>query len=51
MRSQKSAKAVSYDDSALLLRGILAVLVQRERRDGVTMDDLAATLKRGDGAR
>jgi len=30
----------------LVLRAILSVLIERERRSGVTMDELAATLAR-----
>jgi len=46
MRTKKAAAAPSCDEPTALLRGVLAVLIQRERREGVSLDELAATLRR-----
>lgn len=39
-------KPETHDVVAVLLRGVIALLAARERRDGRTQDDIAATLAR-----
>jgi len=46
MAKKQSMDSEAQSEVQLTLRGILSVLIERERRSGVTMDELAAMLAR-----